>query len=468
MTHSTNPDYFIDQDNTSGVTAHTGVLFNNSDINLNGADFTITEGKLLSVRNGHISGCNIISTHFDFYMENAYCNDITFPDVTLYGEIDCASNVVFNGNVTVEGTLENRSNGYSTVSFYGTVRNNGVVDDNYYTLTVNAFGDIVNNGSWSNVLTYLDGSSTQNITLVNNHSINGEVRLDANFSGTSFAWYNSGASLVSNGSFSGATTPVLIFEAPVSSGLTGEYYCVNEVPVQSRSIFVSTATQGQYALDLKVFLQGPYNGTDMIVNLAADDLLPLSQPYLDFPWNYPGTESVTSLPGLNIVDWVVVELRDATNATSANETTIFERRAAFLLNDGSVVATDGSSNLIFNGPVNNGLFVVIRHRNHLDVISANALVESGGTYSYDFTAGPALAYGTGAQIDVGGGVYAMRSGDSNKDGMVTSLDQNMWPDNVGNTTGYNLADYNFDEQIDNKDKNDAWLPNMGSAVQVPE
>ncbi len=55
-------------------------------------------------------------------------------------------------------------------------------------------------------------------------------------------------------------------------------------------------------LDITVFLEGPYNGTDM--NTAINSVLPLSQPFSGFPWFYLGTESVVSIPNGNIVDWV--------------------------------------------------------------------------------------------------------------------------------------------------------------------
>ncbi len=158
-------------------------------------------------------------------------------------------------------------------------------------------------------------------------------------------------------------------------------------------------------LDLTVFLEGPYNGTDMNIDLNPGEI-PLAQPYNVSPWNYTGTESVTAIPA-NTVDWVLVELRDTTDASLATGETMIARQAAFLLNDGKIVGLDGSSNLQFDKSLNHSLFTVIHHRNHLAVMSANPVTKNGNVYTYDFTISADQAYGTNAQKDLGSGVYGM-------------------------------------------------------------
>ena len=41
----------------------------------------------------------------------------------------------------------------------------------------------------------------------------------------------------------------------------------------------------QVTLELKVFLEGPFNGTEMSAALNSDGLIPLTQPYNIAPWN---------------------------------------------------------------------------------------------------------------------------------------------------------------------------------------
>ncbi|MCD4698764.1 MAG: LamG domain-containing protein, partial [Bacteroidales bacterium] len=115
-----------------------------------------------------------------------------------------------------------------------------------------------------------------------------------------------------------------------------------------------------YETDLTIFLEGCFNGTDMDANINT--ILPLSQPYNTAPWLYAGTEWVTAIPDANTVDWVLVELRDASNAASATPGTVIERQAGFVKKDGSITGLDGISNLRFTSAISNNLFIVIRHR----------------------------------------------------------------------------------------------------------
>jgi PKD repeat protein len=219
-------------------------------------------------------------------------------------------------------------------------------------------------------------------------------------------------------------------------------------------------------LDITVYLEGPFNGATMTPGINS--ILPLNQPYNVSPWNYTGTESVGSIPNGNIVDWILVELRDAASAASATSATMMDRQAAFLLSNGKVVGLDGSSTLQFNNSLIQQLFVVIWHRNHLGVMTSSFVTESGGSYTYNFSTGATQAYGnTAAHKQIGPGIWGMMGGDGNRDGNVTLTDESpLWEAQAG-TTGYLESDYNLDSQTDNKDKDDIWAPNIGSGTMVP-
>jgi len=225
--------------------------------------------------------------------------------------------------------------------------------------------------------------------------------------------------------------------------------------------------------DLKVFLEGPFNGTDMNTNLTNNpelvEGLPLDQPYNIPPWNYEGTESVVSIPNPDIVDWILVEFRDAIDAANATETTIIDRQAAFLLQDGSVVQTDGISKLTFNHSIIQSLFAVIRHRNHIDIISSNPLTEIGGEYNFDFTTSIDQVYGgTAGYKSITSGVYGMAGGDFDANGTIGNADKILWEIN-GGEEGYLPEDINFDGQVNNPDKDDFWILNTDIiSSQVPE
>jgi len=228
-------------------------------------------------------------------------------------------------------------------------------------------------------------------------------------------------------------------------------------------------------LELWILLEGPYEGYMMNNDLYS--VLPLSQPFnVSLPWFgnpnpkwfYTGTEAVTSITNPATVDWVLVELRDAPDAASATSSTMVARKACFVLTDGSIVDLDGYSIPSFNLIINQGLFVVIWHRNHLGVMSATPLVPNGTIYSHFFTTGPGQAFGgANAQKEIGAGVWGMISGDGNADGQVSNSDKlEVWTIQSGNS-GYLAGDFNMDTQVNNADKIDLWAPNSGRSCQVP-
>ena len=218
-------------------------------------------------------------------------------------------------------------------------------------------------------------------------------------------------------------------------------------------------------LDLTVFLQGTFNGTAMTPYLNG--ILPFTQPYNTTPWNYTGTENVASIPNANVVDWVLIELRDATNVASATSATMIDQKAAFLLSNGKVVGLDGASTLQFSNSLTQQLYVVVWHRNHLGVMTSTSVTESGGIYTYNFSTGAGQAYGgTSAHKQIGPGVWGMIGGDGDKDGQITASDESLIWESQAGTKGYLESDYNLNTQTDNKDKNDIWAPNQGAGSQV--
>jgi len=233
----------------------------------------------------------------------------------------------------------------------------------------------------------------------------------------------------------------------------------------NRINWISTAG---FNVALTVFLEGPFETSNMRANLNVDDLIPMNQPYNVAPWNYPGIESVSSIPNENVVDWVLVEMRDATSAATATEATVIGIQAAFLLKNGSVVGLDGSSLLNFPGSFTNNLFAVVYHRNHLGVISANPLMLSTGTYVYNFSSGESQVYGGNAgHKEITPGIWGMRGGDGVCDGTINSNDRILsWEAHAGESS-YSPADFNLDCQVNNKDKNDIWFENTGYASLIP-
>jgi serine protease AprX len=221
-----------------------------------------------------------------------------------------------------------------------------------------------------------------------------------------------------------------------------------------------------FSLSLKLFLEGPFDVSNMNTDLNSS--LPLTQPYNIEPFNYSGTESVLSIPGTDIVDWILVELRDASSPQLATSTTMIEQKAAFLKADGSVVGLDGTSNLQFNVSVTDKAYLVIHHRNHLGVLAFYPLIIHDGFAAYDFTTGAVKSYGSVAGTkEITSGAWGMIAGDGNADGTIDDTDKlSEWELNAGEK-GYLPGDYNMDGQVNNPDKDNIWVINSGYNSQLP-
>lgn len=232
-------------------------------------------------------------------------------------------------------------------------------------------------------------------------------------------------------------------------------------------IFLTIKLNAQITINLKAFLEGPFNSSSMNTVLNNQNLISLSQPYNDSPWNYPGIEQVSSIPNADIVDWVLVELRETSgDASTATPDKMINRQAAFIKSDGSTVGTDGSSLIIYSGTITLNLYVIIWHRNHLAIMSSGPLNESGGIFSWDFTDQLSKVYLDG-QKQIGAGVFGMIAGDCDGNGRIYTRDKRLEWYSEGGYNGYYQSDLNLDSQVDNKDKDDCWEPNFGLTTKIP-
>jgi len=220
------------------------------------------------------------------------------------------------------------------------------------------------------------------------------------------------------------------------------------------------------SVNLTVFLEGAYNtGTGLMnTTLNTGALIPLNQPFNTTPWNYTGTESVASIPA-NVVDWVLVDLRDAASAATAVPATHLTGwpKAYFLKSDGSIVNLDGTSKPNIGNPtISNSLFAVVHHRNHIAIMSNTGLANVSGTYTYDFSSAITQAYGgnNGYKQIPGSSVFGMVAGDINADGNIFATDYTGWVSSFGNTSSYLKADINMDGNVFTTDYT-KWVTNFG-------
>lgn len=244
---------------------------------------------------------------------------------------------------------------------------------------------------------------------------------------------------------------------PVTRDVTNHYVMLTGIAAPDLAMEWKLADP-KYTFNIRAFLRGAWNGTAMNTNLNSGGIIPLSQPYNTTPFNYTGTESVSSIPNANIVDWVLVELRKPASGlpSGATSASIIGRKAGFLLNNGTVVDVDGTTPLSFDITRQGASFVVIRHRNHLGVMSVSIPSNSIGTFANDYSLLANSYKDPSAPSDpvvlLSGGKYGLWAGDANKDGIVNATDASTVKLAIANSsTGYLRSDMNLSNSINATD-----------------
>ena len=252
--------------------------------------------------------------------------------------------------------------------------------------TITVIGPAVNDGNWHHVAGSVDRENSRL-----------SIYVDGVRKSTSWTFLSSGffthdpltlGYFKNNNFYSGLLDEVAIYNRWVPgfeiarhyvSGLAGKGYSDNYVLVKA-----------------KAFLQGPFNGTNMNTTLRDSSYVPLNiHSYTTAPWNYDGLERVPIYPN-GIIDWVLVELRDPVDPSI-----VISRRAAFIKNDGLIVEIDPhnsllSTDIIFPEVSTGNYYIVIKHRNHLAIMSSTTHPCSNINSSlYDFTTGESKAFTTG-------------------------------------------------------------------------
>ncbi len=134
-------------------------------------------------------------------------------------------------------------------------------------------------------------------------------------------------------------------------------------------------------VQVKIYLEGAYNISTTEMNTDLGTKIPLTSPY---PENVRTINSISA----NIVDWVLVQLRDSANGIAVAS------KSALLRNDGRIVADDGTTTDIKLDTPAGDYFIVIKHRNHLTVMSAaKVALNTSSSTIYDFTTGSNMFYG---------------------------------------------------------------------------
>lgn len=228
---------------------------------------------------------------------------------------------------------------------------------------------------------------------------------------------------------------------------------------------------------VRVLLDGPFNAATglMVDSLRVKGLLPLSEPYTALGHVVDGpltvNASVLAVSGNNaIVDWVLVELREALAPHA-----VVEARPGLLQRDGDVVAVDGQSPLGFcSAP--DSYRIAVRHRNHLGCMTGTVVALSSTSTVVDLRISAAAIYGSNARKVVGN-LRTLWSGNVLRDGTIRYTGQANDRDPIltviggavptATASGYHLADVNLDgtvRYVGAANDRDPILSNIGGSV----
>jgi|GEM_PF-1145389 len=191
-------------------------------------------------------------------------------------------------------------------------------------------------------------------------------------------------------------------------------------------------------MQVRVWLQGPYApDADRMRTDLANNGIPLTSPYA------ADRRTVAAVP-TNAVDWVLLQLRQTTNGSA-----VFSR-STFLRDDGYLMTEAGQVEV----PVEAGTgsyYVVLKHRNHLAVLSAVATNFNSTVVTYNFTTDAGrFTGGTNGAVLLEPGAWGMRAGDADGYGEITAVDQALCSNQLGRV-GYVRGDLDLDGQVTTQD-----------------
>lgn len=154
-------------------------------------------------------------------------------------------------------------------------------------------------------------------------------------------------------------------------------------------------------LNLKVYLEGFWNGTTQVADTVRIYLAASSSPY------------------------------------------------AFVDSQKVVLSTSGTTSPTFTGASSGNYYIVVKHRNHLETWSRLPQTFTAGTpVAYDFTTDSAKAYGY--NMKKVGSVWVLFGGDPNQDGSIDGIDIPIFISQFG-STGYLSCDFNGDNDVNAQD-----------------
>jgi hypothetical protein len=391
-----------------------GFQINANKISLSGSNFVI-RGMLLMDMNIDSPQAGIIANNFislggqqslvyGLYIYRFDNTGILHNSINLYGEagafstallFDCQAGSTMLNNTFLNNVANNSLGGYSMIYSENALARGLFGNCN--------FNNLRTTGPWlamlaNNDLGTLASWRTATGFDVNSFSVDPEFITDTDLHTESLVLDNMG-------------TPCI----DVTTDIDGELRSLTAPDIGADEFNNEPADK---TLALQIFLEGLYNGSNMM-RQASDDYGPHF--------------------GAGIADQITVELHSA-----ANYNTIVHLAHHVNLN------TNGTVNITIPASISGSYYITIRHRNSITTTTAAPVSFSPEIINYSFD-NPSKAYG-GNLLQMITGQFVIYSGDVNQDGVVDTAD--MTPidnDSANYAAGYLDTDVNGDGVIDTAD-----------------
>ena len=173
------PQNFKSYKPSGKIIALTDIDFANCIINMQEDTLILQNNGKLKVASSQLIntvllGKNAKNGNLNLEMDkNSFISNCEIYQPTIMGKVRINGNDnVFYGNTVITDTLDNYG-WYYELNIHGNILNQGLIQDESYSLHLKVDGDIINDGFWQNDYTYCTGTTDQHITCLNSNSFNG-------------------------------------------------------------------------------------------------------------------------------------------------------------------------------------------------------------------------------------------------------------------------------------------------------
>lgn len=228
------------------------------------------------------------------------------------------------------------------------------------------------------------------------------------------------------------TTDTGIQDVEFDDKLLSKLPIVETNAIASDQCLIEPDQTGPPRIQLSVSLEGYFNPTTNLME-ATLTYTPLEQPFNVAPFLYYGTEAFRNQLPTDFVEWVLIELREETNIEM-----VASRKACYLTQTGQIKDLTNGNDITFSRLKPGAYHVAVFHRNHLAVVSDQALtLDDKGEVTFTFAGDNTKGADTMRLIN---NTWVMLAGDVSHNGEINDSDIEAWYNQGAAVGGYRTED----------------------------